>query len=203
MVSATYAALGRASCAIPITLALLCACATRPVVEWQDETYRGPIRDVLIIGVSERAAMRQLFEQTFVDQLAERGVAATASMALLGTDEKISRETVKAAIAGKSIDTVLVTRLIGVEQRESYHQPTASRYYRNYYTYYSQSWHYAHSGYYRRYDVLKLETNVYDVKTEQLVWSMQSESVDPQSATQVIEEQIALTIRTLSERGLL
>ena len=182
---------------------LLSACATRPTAEWQDSNYTGPIRNVLIIGVSDRETSRRIFEETFVSELDTLNVAATASATLMAADEKISKETVQAAIEGKSIDTVLVTRLLGVEERESYHQPTSTRYYGNYYSYYSQSWNYAYSGYYRKYQVLKLETNVYDVKTEKLVWSMQSESVDPQSTTQVIKDQIKLVIKALSERELL
>ena len=182
---------------------LLSACATRPTAEWQDSDYSGPIRDVLIIGVSENQTTRRIFEDTFVRELTERNVAATASTTILAADDRISKETVEAAVEGKSIDTVLVTRLLGVEERESYQQPTSTRYYGNYYSYYSQSWNYAHSGYYRKYQVLKLETNVYDVKTSKLVWSMQSESVDPQSAQQVIQDQIKLVIKTLSERKLL
>lgn len=193
----------RCSLAAIAAVSMLCACATRPTAEWQDDSYSGPIRDVLIIGVSEQQTNRRIFEDTFVNELRERNVVATASATVLEADEKISKETVETAIAGKSIDTVLVTRLLGVEDRQSYHEPTTARYYRGYYTYYSQSWNYANSGYYRQYQVLKLETNVYDVKTNRLVWSMQSESVDPQSATQVIEDQIKLVIDTLSDRGLL
>ena len=51
--------------------------------------------------------------------------------------------------------------------------------------------------------MLKLETNVYDVASGKLVWSMQSESVDPQSASQVIKDQIKLVIETLEKRSLL
>lgn len=188
---------------VTVASLLLSACANRPVSEWQDEVYAGPIRDVLIIGVSEQQTNRQIFEGTFVDELAKRDVTATASSTLMAADEKISRETVEAAIQGESIDTVLVTRLLSVEEREAYYEPSTARHYRNYYTYYSHSWNHAYSGSYRTYDVLQLETNVYDVKTGKLVWSMQSESVDPQSATQVIKDQIKLVIKTLSDRELL
>jgi hypothetical protein len=188
---------------VAVASLLLNACANRPVSEWQDEGYTGPIRDVLIIGVSEQQTTRQIFEKTFVSELAKRDVAATASTTLMAADDKISKETVEAAIEGKSIDTVLVTRLLGVEEREAYYEPTTTRHYRNYYTYYSHSWNHAYAGSYRKYDVLQLETNVYDVKTSKLVWSMHSESVDPQSATQTIKDQIKLVIKTLSDRELL
>lgn len=189
--------------ALAAALLVLGACAARPTAEWRDDSYTGPVRDVLIIGVSEQTATRKLFEDTFVTKLAEHGVTATASSTLMPSDEKISRETVETAIDGESIATVIVTRLLGVEERETYYEPATTRYYGSYYSYYSQSWHYADSGYFREYKVLKLETNVYDVATGNLVYSMQSENIDPQSATQVIEEQIDLTIDTLGKQKLL
>ena len=49
--------------------------------------------------------------------------------------------------------------------------------------------------------MLRLETNLYDTATQQLVWSMQSESIEPSTPRDVIETQINLTIATLAERG--
>ncbi len=57
-------------------------------------------------------------------------------------------------------------------------------------------------GYYESYKVLTLESNLYDTTTQQLVWSMQSENFDPSTPAKVIEQQIGLTIKILSERGL-
>ena len=42
----------------------------------------------------------------------------------------------------------------------------------------SAGWPSASAGYYRKYQVLMLETNLYDTATQQLIWSMQSESID-------------------------
>jgi hypothetical protein len=122
---------------------------------------------------------------------------------LLKADEKISRETVEAAIEGKAISTVLVTRLLGVEQGGTYVQSATPAHYGSYYRYYSQSWHEAYSGRYRGFEVLTLETNIYDVNTGKRVWSIQSESIEPGVVDKVIAREIELVINTLSERGLL
>jgi hypothetical protein len=47
-----------------------------------------------------------------------------------------------------------------------------------------------------------LETNLYDTTTKQLIWSMQSESIDASAPQKVIDAQIALTIKRLVARGL-
>lgn len=185
-------------------LMLLASCVVnRPVAEWREDSYAGPIRDVLIIGVSAGSTTRQIFEDTFVSELAALEVAAAASSTLLEKDEQISRETVEAAIEGEKIATVLVTRLIGIEER-SKESRQISQHEGDYYSYYLQSRDEAYDGSGSNYDVLLLETNVYDVASGgTLVWSMRSESVDPQSAIQVIKDQIKLVIETLRKRKLL
>ena len=36
-----------------IAALVLSACATRPIAEWQDESFSGPIDNILIIGASD------------------------------------------------------------------------------------------------------------------------------------------------------
>jgi hypothetical protein len=62
---------------------------------------------------------------------------------------------------------------------------------------------YSSPGYYDKYQIFTLESNLYDTATQKLVWSMQSESIDPSTPRKVIEEQIRLTINTLRKRGLI
>jgi len=121
---------------------------------------------------------------------------------LMPIDQVVSRETVEAAIEGQTVDLVLVTRLLGVEEVEAYHPPSYYPYNRSYSSYYSHGMQYSSPGYYESYKVLTLESNIYDTATQQLVWSMQSENFDPSTPAKVIEQQIGLTIKILSERGL-
>jgi len=188
--------------AIAITALVISACATKPIAEWQDEGFSGPINNVLIIGVSDQETSRRLFEDTFVKELAAHKVKAISSYRLMPIDQVVSRETVEAAIKGQIVDLVLVTRLLGVEEVEAYHPPSYYPYNRSYSSYYSHARQYSSPGYYESYKVLTLESNLYDTTTQQLVWSMQSENFDPSTPAKVIEQQIGLTIKILSERGL-
>ena len=117
-------------------------------------------------------------------------------------DQVVSRETVEAAVKGQTVDLVLVTRLLGVEEVQAYHPPSYYPYNSSYSSYYSHAMQYSGPGYYESYKVLTLESNLYDTTSQQLVWSMQSENFDASTPAKVIEQQIGLTIKTLSERGL-
>jgi hypothetical protein len=124
-----------------------------------------------------------VFEDNFVSGLAALEVNATPSYKLLASSLELDKEIVKKAIAGKDIGAVLVTRLAGFSEKEVYRQ--SSDLDEN-----------------LRHVVLTLETKVYDIASEALVWSMQSEVIDPTQSRQAIQDQIKLTIDTLRKRGL-
>lgn len=191
---------------------LLAACAIKPLVEWRDSNFTGTVDNILIIGVSDQPVVRRLFEDTFVKELASLGVSAKSSYQEL-TDEQISsKDTLEAAIRAQSMDSVLVTRIIGVEEIKTYTPPTYThtytpsnfnRYYRDYHSYFNHAVRVATPAYWDKYDVLKLESNLYDSASQQLIWSVQSESFDPRSATQLIDDQITVAIKSLRKTGLI
>ena len=200
---------GRLVLAFAVT-ALLSACALKPLAEWRDSSFSGTVDNILIIGVSDQPVVRRLFEDTFVKELAALGVSAKSSYQIL-TDEQISsKDSLDAAIESQSMDSVLVTRVIGVEEIETYTPPTYTytpstfdHHYRDYHSYFDHAVRVATPGYWDKYEVLKLESNLYDSASQQLIWSIQSESFDPRSATQLIDDQISVAIRSLRDTGLI
>ncbi len=187
---------------------LFVACATTtPVVEWRSPEFKeASFDDILIIGVSNDNVARRSFEDKFVAELKKLGVTAVSSHSIMAEGEKITKESVEAAIKGKKTDAVLVTHLVGMETREAYTPPT----YRptpmmgGYYGYYSHVYTYVYEpGYYTRYKVVKLETNLYDTATSKLVWSTQSESVDADNVKKLIDSKIKATIKQLKQQKLI
>ena len=187
---------------LALVVLLSSACATtRPVMEWQDEGLAGPYDNLLVIAAIERSTRRRVFEDMFVQALADTNVEVIPSYTLMTTDVAVSRQTVEAAIKGKNIDAVLVTRLLGMKEEEVYKPPSQYDHHGNYYRYYSHSLEQSNPSNYRRYKILTLETDLYDTASQKLVWSMQSESIEPSTPRNLIEEQIALTIDKLTQRG--
>ena len=187
-------------------IALLAACAVKPLVEWRDSDFSGTVDNILIIGVSDQAVVRRLFEDTFVKELAALGVSAKPSYQLLTDAQIASKDTLEAAIRAQSMDSVLVARVIGVEEISTYTPPTYTYtytpsnfnpHYRDYHSYFNHAIRVSTPGYWDKFEVLKLESNLYDSASQRLIWSVQSESFDPRSATQVIDEQIMVSIKSL------
>jgi hypothetical protein len=122
--------------------------------------------------------------------------------------QKVSKESVLEAINGRAVNAVLVVHLVGTEDRDIYHPPRTTyapaRYSYRYYGYYSSVYDYVYEpGYYTRHKFVKLETNLYDVATETLVWSMQSETIDPDTANSLVESLAQTVIESLRSERLL
>ena len=190
--------------------ALLAACAIKPLAEWRDSSFSGTVDNILIIGVSEQPVVRRLFEDTFVKELAALGVSAKSSYQILTDDQISSKDALDAAIKAQSMSAVLVTRVIGVDEINTYTPPTYTytpstfdRRYKDYHSYFNHAVQVATPGYWDKYEVLKLESNLYDSASQQLIWSIQSESFDPRSASQLIDDQITVSIESLRNTGLI
>jgi len=198
-------------CAALLGAALLAACATVTKIptEWRDPAYQGgAFQKIFVIGVGENDTRRTLFEDRFAAVLSDQGAAASPSYGLLPSSERLSEQQVRGAIQGGGYDGVIVSRLLGVEEDTRYVPPqtyTVPRSYRGgYYGYYGRTWDVVHEpGYYETHTTVRLETNLYQVRTGELVWSGQSETFNPNSVKDIIDSATQAVARHLGDEGLL
>jgi hypothetical protein len=163
----------------------------------------------LVVGVSDEERVRRSFEDEFVKRLKEIGIEGVASAAAIPSDQKLEKKAIVSAVERFGVDAVLVTHLIGVDKKETYHQP--STYYRpspyhygGYYGYYGNVYSYVHSpGYYTTHVTVRLETNLYEAETEDLIWSGKSETLDPESKPEMIDSVINVVVKNLQKDKLL
>lgn len=198
--------LGRPKISLTLLLSalLMTACSTtRPVGEWRSPDFTGQVDNILVIGVTSRSTRRRVFEDSFVAALASRGIKAVPSYTLITSSMKLSRETVEQAVRQQGLGAVLVTRVAGVVEEETYRLPANYDYERGYFGYYDHAWQQTSQGYYASNKVFALETHLYDAASDRLIWTMQSETMDATRPRHVIEDQIELTIKNLSKQGLI
>ncbi len=82
--------------------------------------------------------------------------------------------------------------------------PTPSAHYGGYYGYYGSSWDVVHEpGYYQTHTIVRLETNLYDVGTGELVWSGQSETFNPSSLKDSIDSVTKAVAKRLRKESLI
>ena len=187
-----------------LTALVMASCANiKTVDEWQMKEFEGQFNNFLIIGATSNADQRGMFENKFVELLTSENVVSLQSYKLIYDTRELSREVVAAAIKDKDIDAILITRLIALKQEEVYRRTEDRDEGMNYFTFYDNALRQSEDGYAAEFDVLTLETRIYDVLSGLMVWTMQSRNVDPSAPREVIHNQIKLTIDTLRERGLI
>ena len=183
---------------------LLSACAnTKPIGEWKSDSFNGKLENILVIGVTTRSTRRRVWEDKFAGALAAQGAKGVPSYTLIESSMELTRDIVERAIEGQGLDGVLVTRLVGISQEETFRLPADYEDDRGYIGYYDHAWRETSGGYYAQHTVFTLETNLYDVASGKLVWKMQSQSMDASQPRLLIEEQIQLKVETLKMRGLI
>jgi hypothetical protein len=165
---------------------VLCACATATVKStWRDPADAGgPVRKVLVIGVSTQTTTRRTFEDAFVKSVLAKGVDAVPSYTLLPDLGPDSGEPLQAAVRDVGADAVVVTRMVRRDTRTQVSQspapitPARVPMSASLYGWYPQMW----SGYYEppmvyQYDVVVLETQLYRAAGGKMAWSAASEAV--------------------------
>ena len=87
---------------------------------WQEPSFhRNQMNDVLVVAMTEDLTNRILFERGFVGELSAKGIRATASFDVIGSDMP-TKESVKAYLAKSNIQYAIMTRYDGTETTESY-----------------------------------------------------------------------------------
>ena len=186
-----------------LAAALVAACGTvtKIPVAWRNPAHQAaPYRRIFVIGVAEIDTRRRLFEDRFAAALSRKGAVASPSYGVLPRSQRLTEEEIRGAIRGADYDAVVVTRLLGVEEKTEYVPPrtyTVPEYYSGYYGYYAVTWEVVHEpGYYETRRIVRLETNLYGVGTGELAWSGQSETFDPDS----FKDGIDSVTRAVSDR---
>ena len=115
-------------------------------------------------------------------------------------DLELKKEAIVNAVSRFKNDAVLITHLIGKEEKETFVR--GGGYYGYYHSRYMGS--YSHDpGYSNTSKTVRLETNLYDVKTEQLIWSGQSKTISKDSKGQIIDDVIKVVIKDLQNNKLI
>jgi hypothetical protein len=168
---------------------------TNVVSSWSNENQQNTTyKKILILGVSEHNSNRAEVESAMVKRLAKKNVSAVASLSLFPPqlqDVPVPEERMVSAIKSNNIDAVLVISLLNSKETEkvvparTYSDPMYPMYpYYGvpYYGHYSSMHRTTHTpGYTIKTEKFYLETNFYSVKSKELVWTAQSESIDPKN----------------------
>jgi len=189
---------------------ITCAPATTMHSVWKDDSYQGPLKKVLVVGIAKRPAGKRFFEDEFVRQLKSRGVDAVPGYSVFKDDELKDRDRVAKKVRELGFDAVLVTRMVDKKTVETYVPPTVAYVppapYRRggWHGYYMSGYQYiAEPGYTLKDEVVVVETNVYAADDERLIWSALSETFVEGSPDTLIRSFIQTIVDNLELKKLI
>jgi len=112
---------------------------------------------------------------------------------------ELKKETILNAVDQYESDAVIITHLIGKEEKDVYTRDGSAH--RGFYGFYHSR--YSDPGYSSTSTSVRLETNLYDVKTEKLMWSGKSKTWSKDSKDQIINDVIRAVINNLQKNKLI
>jgi len=185
---------------------LIISCAGTEITQKQvDDAYKGkPVSDILVIAITGNEHNRRSFEKKFVARLKSVGVDAISSEEAIPmpADLELKKETILTAVNQYENDAVIITHLVGKEEKDVYTRGGSGH--RGFYGFYSSRHSIARDpGYASTSTTVLLETNLYDVKTEKLIWSGKSDSWSRDSKDQIINDVIKAVINDLQNSKLI
>jgi hypothetical protein len=177
--------------------------------------YR-PYKTIFIMALTQNAAARNTVETDLAAMTEERGFKAIKSVdALPGTFTKpapTSKEDMLAKLRELNCDAIFTVSLIDVKSEQRYVPGTTTyatayapypqyNYYGNFYGYYSTMYPAVSTpGYYTEDKTYFIEGNLYDARTEEIQFSMQSKAWNPSSLTSLSRDYARLLARELNKR---
>lgn len=174
---------------------------------WRSPEFSGPpMRKVLVVGLSPSDATRRIFEDGFAHALQAAGVGAVSSYGQLPEQGKIPDEKLKAVLAQAKADSVMITRLTRVEQKADVIAPITppmGGYYRGgFYGWYGSAWTGVPTNVVA-YNVLTIETTLWDMRNEAVIWSGVTETLQPTDVAKATNDMAKVLIERMKKDGVI
>ncbi|HAY33437.1 MAG TPA: hypothetical protein PK536_05910 [Ignavibacteria bacterium] len=174
-----------------------CSSVTEMSGTWKKPaTTAKKYKKIIVMGVSSNVVAKSKVENAIVSQLKRNGINAVAGTNVIsstmfdsdgdGKADPEKQEVVKEKMKELGVDGAMVISVLDIKEEEryvpgsTYYSPYNSYY--PFYNYYYGSYNMVNTpGYYTKSTNVFLTSNFYDVSSEELIWSAQSETFNPAS----------------------
>lgn len=194
-----------------------CSPSTRITGSWVKPSARGQVmsgKTLFIASLTRSMELRTKLENALAEQVAMRNIKAVKSTTQFSPDfyqELPSEKQLISQIRNTGADAILAVSLIKKESKSRYVPGTGSYSPYPYYPWYGGFYSYFNywrpmlyePGYYVTDKTYFLETNLYDIESNQLIWSAQSQTLNPGSIDNFARSYPKVLIAQLVKDGLL
>ena len=150
--------------------------------------------------------MREGREETLAEELRQRGLDCFAGYTVLPGELVRDREKAKQFLEKAKISGAVLIRLVGDEERTSYSPGTvwyAQPYYPTFWGYWNYGWSAVYTPGYTWTDrVITLETLIYSIDKDELLWAGRSESTNPKDIKKFVKDLVDEAGKQMRKAGL-
>ena len=161
------------------------------------------LKKVLVVALFKDETSRHKAEDQMAGYLNGKGVVSYNYLKA-GFDKK-NEDALREKIKADGFDGAVSMRLVDVDKAENYSRGNISSYpffYRNFSGYYHRSWsYYSTPGYYNTTKTYTIETNVYSIKEDKIIWSGLTETTNPDGVKKLTEEVAAVVYKKMIKEG--
>lgn len=202
----------RPALAVVMAAALSACASTRFVSTWKapDAQPIGSLdgRTVVAMVVAKDTSVRRAAEDTLAGELTAEGAVGVPSCTLI-SDADVNDETkARAAIEAAGVEAVVVLRPVSRDQEvrstPTYVGPTYGPAYGPFWGgYYGYGWGAAYAPEVRTDTIVTVETLVYSMSQNTLVWAGQSKTTNPEKVNAFVREVARAARQEMKKQGLL
>ena len=189
-----------ATAAVALALCAGACASTRVTSFWRDpDTTALDFRKILVMAITADEPVRRLAEGEVLKSLKKaQGFAANA---LLGPEDLETIEKTRAAVQAQGFDGAITMRLVLKDEMSVAPHTAATR---GYYDYLAWAWPtVSDPAYLKAGNIVHIETNIYALGQDKLVWSGLSRSFNRGETIELLEEVVHAVGAELRKQGLL
>ena len=191
-----------------LLLTFLAACSTVKVDSWSaPEATNRKMGKTAILAIADSDALARQYEDIFVQALSEKGVQASALHTVMNISGKLTKETLTAALKKNGYTSIIITRKLSEAEQKQVHSTFMPTYYDDYYGYYAHYYPAFPMGYNSTqsysFTEFSLESNLYDVQTQKLIWSGRQIVYDDRSDESNLKGMVKGLVKDLAKKGML
>lgn len=172
----------------------LSACnSTKITSTWREpnkEVSLQKLNKVLVVALLQDETSRRKAEDQMVSYFYGKGVASYDYL-----DKSVSEkneDAIREKIKKDGFDGAVTMRLLDVDKEETYARGNISMYpayYNTFSSYYFRNWgYYSNPGYYLTTKTYTVETNVFSIKEDKIIWTGITKTTDPSGVVKMTDE---------------
>jgi hypothetical protein len=161
-------------------------------------------KKVAALVITDDQGLRVAGEEALARELTARGLQGVAAYRIIPREETKVPERAKAWFEQSGVEGVVAMRPVSSEQKINYTPSTwVNPYYGTLWGYYGYGWGSVYvPGSSSRETVVTVETTIYSVSRDALLWAAVSETKDPKTLGTFVQDLVTASVKELQRQGL-